>query len=172
MRHFARPVSGRPHSGQIWSHDRGVLSSDEDGRSWTSIVAGPTSEIDFVKGPDSRPLSLHTRLLSISKLTYTLMTRSLTSNISIRRVGKFPCTWVVLSKSTGRNYLGIKRSSSVNSMGSETWLLTTSRWFSTDSNPLGRFLLREVMNRFTCPTELSKIDHPFCFRCQHGSPAL
>jgi hypothetical protein len=39
-----------------------IATLDEDGRPWASIVAGPTSEIGFVKSPDSRALSIHARL--------------------------------------------------------------------------------------------------------------
>ena len=39
-----------------------ITTLDEEGRPWASIVAGPTGELGFVKSPDSRTLSIHTRL--------------------------------------------------------------------------------------------------------------
>jgi predicted pyridoxine 5'-phosphate oxidase superfamily flavin-nucleotide-binding protein len=39
-----------------------ITTIDEDGRPWASIVAGSTGDIGFVKSPDSRTLSIKTRL--------------------------------------------------------------------------------------------------------------
>ncbi|KAJ5898770.1 hypothetical protein N7495_003514 [Penicillium taxi] len=39
-----------------------ITTLDEEGRPWASIVAGTAGELGFVKSPDSRTLSIHTRL--------------------------------------------------------------------------------------------------------------